>query len=172
MDNKKILELVRDNKLSIEDALAIIGNNETDCTHKCVCKKSKELTFDEIVDDVYGQVLDDQTFDINSVFDIMMEMGWTYCAENGDDIEERLITKEKIKDTIKKLITQTLKDTVKQWEDADEEMIYSKHELGGFYCEATNEGDTSGHLYITVGFVPYLGFCLTPICDVVKSLKK
>lgn len=168
---KQILELVQNKSISIDDALELICTvKNTTCS---CCNKFKlqcELSFEEIVNDIYNSVLKDPAFDIDNVFNIMMELNLNYCNETSSSIESRFISKDKIRNTIKHLIEKTLKDVVVK--HTCDEPLYSKHELNGFYCEATTEDNATDELYITVGFVPYCGFCLTNVSKIIKSFEK
>lgn len=168
---KQILKLVQNQSISIDDALKLIGAEKPACCSCCNKHKIQhELSFDEIVNDIYNSVIKDPSFDIDNVFNIMMELNLNYCNEAGSSIESRFISKDKIRTTIKRLIEKTLKDVVVK--HTCDEPLYSKHELNGFYCEATTEGNEIDELYITVSFVPYLGFYVTNVSKLVNSFEK
>jgi len=168
---KQILELVQNQSISVDAALKLIDTEKPErCSCFNKCKLQHELSFEEIVNDIYNSVIKDPSFDIDNVFNIMMELNLTYCHKTDSSIESRFISKDKIRTTIKHLIEKTLKDVVVK--HTCDEPLYSKHELNGFYCEATTEGNASNELYITIGFVPYLGFSVINISKIVNSFEK
>lgn len=159
---EQILRLLEKNKITVQEALILldkVGTEDPTVQHN---NPVPAKTYKELLDEIADEVLADPKFKLDQVFDIMIETGW---QDNNS-----VVTKEKIRQTIKRNIVEALDYMVRSVECGGD--YYGKSECGGFYCDCyIKDGDETDTVLIEVGFVSHHIFRSTNINTLLRAPK-
>lgn len=152
---KEILDLLKNDVISVDEAVEMLGKleqkpavvdeqlNETET-------KNSELTYREKVEKIVKDTVND--IDFNSVFKIMKEKNWTYM---GTAFKEHPATEFEVRNFMEECVRDAIRNMVVYGESGEGRSATVG--TGGFEAHAwVDEGDTE--VQVELKFIPETGF--------------